>query len=69
MVGSFSTLEELNVQSNDIRSRGLFAVYQACIAEKLPFLCPSIKLISCRMNKADPATLRKMRPCPPFLAF
>ena len=64
-----STLEDLCLQNNDIRSRGLFALYQAFTADAKPKLFPNIRHVSARYNKADPATLRRMRPCPPWLAF
>jgi Ran GTPase-activating protein (RanGAP) involved in mRNA processing and transport len=67
--GGFETLEDLCLQNNDIRSRGLFALYQAFTADARPKLFPNIRHVSARYNKADPATLRRMRPCPPWLAF
>ena len=69
LAGGFETLEELCLQNNDIRQRGLFALYQAFTADAKEKLFPNIRVVSARYNKADPATLRRMRPCPPWLAF
>ena len=69
LAGGFETLEDLCLQNNDIRSRGLFALYQAFTADAKHKLFPHIRIVTARYNKADPAVLRKLRPCPPWLAF
>ena len=69
LTGAFETLEELHLQSNDIRSRGLWALFQAFTAEARTTLFPHLKHVSARYNKAAPDTLRRMQNCPPWLAF
>ena len=69
LAGAFESLEELHLQSNDIRSKGLWALFQAFQAVARDKLFPNMVHVSARYNKAAPDTLRQMRNCPPWIAF
>ena len=67
--GCFETLEELHLESCEIRSRGMWALFQAFQAEARGKLFPSLQHVGLRHNRAAPETLRRMKNCPPWIAF
>ena len=67
--GCFDTLEELHLESCEIRSRGMWALFQAFQAEARGKLFPSLQHVGLRHNRAAPETLRRMKNCPPWIAF
>ena len=67
--GCFDTLEELHLESCEIRSRGMWALFQAFQAEARGKLFPSLQHVGLRQNRAAPETLRRMKNCPPWIAF
>ncbi|KAJ1457991.1 hypothetical protein M885DRAFT_514546 [Pelagophyceae sp. CCMP2097] len=67
--GALSSLEVLQLQSNDIRSQGLFALYQAFTAADAPRLIPNIRHVSLRYNKPHHSMLKNLQPCPAYFTY
>lgn len=62
LAGKFLALTDLVLCHNDIRKQGVTALYQAFTAEALPTLCPAIRKVNVRYNKAS-----MQSKCPPSL--
>jgi hypothetical protein len=47
----------------------MWALFQAFQAEARGKLFPSLQHVGLRQNRAAPETLRRMKNCPPWIAF